>query len=144
MVSLSHQDPVELKLLGCAVIIGIVQLFWAAGAARGQQDMKWAAGPRDEPMPLSGVAARLDRALRNYMETFPYFAAAILACAATHRLGGPLTLWGALLYVVARAIYPAIYAAGIRMVRSIVWFIAMIGLVMVVVALFLPLPAAIS
>ena len=51
---------------------------WAAVAARGQQDLKWAAGPRDEPMPLSGVAARLDRAFKNFMETFPFFAAAVL------------------------------------------------------------------
>ncbi len=50
---------VELKLLGAAVVVGLVQLLWAAGAARAQQDMKWAAGPRDTPMPVGGVAARL-------------------------------------------------------------------------------------
>ena len=69
----------ELKLLGAGVLVGIVQLLWAAGAARGQQDLTWAAGPRDTPMPITGVAARLDRAFKNYMETFPLFAAALLA-----------------------------------------------------------------
>ena len=126
---------VELKLLGAAVIIGLVQLLWAAGAARAQQDMKWAAGPRDTPMPISGSAARLHRAFWNFLETFPFFAAAVLAAAAAGRLGTDLTIWGSLLYVVGRAVYAPLYAAGIPMVRSIVWFASLIGLVMILVAL---------
>ncbi|HKP78261.1 MAG TPA: MAPEG family protein, partial [Phenylobacterium sp.] len=95
---------IELKLLGVAVVVGLVQLLWAAGAARAHQgDLKWAAGPRDTPMPLGGVAARLERAFWNFAETFPFFAAAVLACAVAGRLGAPLTIWGAGLYVGARA-----------------------------------------
>ena len=126
---------VELKLLGAAIIIGLVQLLWAAGAARAQQDMKWAAGPRDTPMPINGSAARLHRAYRNFQETFPFFAAAVLAAAAAGRLGSDLTIWGSLVYVVGRAAYAPLYAAGIPMVRSIVWFASLIGLVMILVAL---------
>ena len=127
---------VELRLLGCAVSVGIVQLMWAAAVARSQQGLKWAAGPRDEPKPLAGVAARLDRAFRNFMETFPLFAAAVLAAYLAAKLS-PLTLWGCGLYVGGRAIYPALYAAGVPGVRSLVWGVATLGLVMVVVALFL-------
>lgn len=127
---------VELKLLGAAIIIGLVQLMWAAGAARNQQDLKWAAGPRDTPMPITGVAARLNRALWNFIETFPFFAAAILACAVAGKLGQPLTIWGAGLYVAARALYAPLYASGVPTVRSIVWFVSLIGLIMVIVALF--------
>ena len=85
----------ELKLLGAAILVGLVQLMWAAGAARAQQDLKWAAGPRDQPMPVGGVAARLERAFWNFMETFPFFAAAVLAAAVAGKLGTPLTVWGA-------------------------------------------------
>ena len=126
---------VELKLLMAAVAIGLVQLLWAAGAARAQQDMKWAAGPRDTPMPIGGGAARLERAFWNFAETFPFFAAAVLAAAVADKLGTNLTVWGATLYVVSRAIYAPLYAAGIPMVRSIIWFASMVGLVMVLVAL---------
>jgi len=128
--------PLELKLLGGAIIIGFVQLMWAAGAARAQQDMKWAAGPRDTPMPIKGVAARLERAFWNFMETFPFFAAAILACSAADKLGTTLTVWGAWLYVGARAVYVPLYATGVRGVRTLAWFVAVIGLGMVVAALF--------
>ena len=59
---MAGETAVELKLLGAAVVVGLVQLLWAAAAARAHQgDLKWAAGPRDTPMPLGGVAARLDR-----------------------------------------------------------------------------------
>ena len=40
-----------------------------------------------------------------------------------------------MLYVVGRAVYAPLYAAGIPMVRSIVWFASLIGLVMILVAL---------
>ncbi len=127
---------VELKLLGLAVIVGLVQLVWAAIAARRQQGLKWAGGPRDEPPPpISGVAARLDRAFHNFMETFPLFVAAVVAAYLAAKLG-PLTHWGAALYVGARAIYPAAYAAGIRYLRTLIWAVSMVGLGMVVTALF--------
>lgn len=127
---------VELKLLGAAIVVGLVQLMWAAAAARRQQDMKWAAGPRDQPMPVGGDAARLDRAFWNFAETFPFFAAAVLACAVAGKLGGPLSVWGAGLYVAGRALYVPVYATGVPMVRTLVWAVAMVGLVMVLVALF--------
>lgn len=126
----------ELKLLAAAVVIGLVQLLWAAGAARGQQDLKWAAGPRDTPMPISGAAARLHRAFWNFLETFPFFATAVLAAAFAGKLGTDLTVWGSILYVGGRALYAPLYAAGIPMVRSVVWFASLIGLVMILVALF--------
>jgi len=130
------QTAAELKLLGAAVVVGLVQLLWAAGAARAQQDLKWAAGPRDTPMPIGGVAARLERAFWNFMETFPFFAAGVLACAAAGKLGGPLTIWGSGLYVAARALYAPLYASGVRGVRTLAWAVAMVGLGMVLTALF--------
>jgi uncharacterized MAPEG superfamily protein len=128
-------EAIELKLLGVAIVIGLVQLAWAAVAARRQQNLKWAAGPRDTPMPITGVAARLDRAFRNFMETFPLFAAAVLAAVLTDKTGA-LTLWGAGLYVICRALYVPIYASGVPRVRSLVWMISLVGLILVVVALF--------
>lgn len=127
---------IELKLLAVAVLIGLIQILWGAAAARRQQGLKWAAGPRDEVRPIDGVAARLDRALRNFLETFPFFAVAVIVAYLGGKLGD-LTRWGSIVYVVARALYVPIYAAGIPMVRSLVWFAAMVGLGMVVAAIFL-------
>jgi uncharacterized MAPEG superfamily protein len=125
----------ELKLLGIAIAVGFVQLNWAAIAARRQQGIRWGAGPRDVPHPVTGVAARLERAYANFMETFPFFAAAVLAATQASKLG-PLTLWGSSLYVVGRVAYVPLYAAGIPFVRTLVWQIASVGMLMVIVALF--------
>ncbi len=127
----------ELQLLGAAIVVGLVQLLWAALAARAhQKDLKWAAGPRDEPMPLGGVAGRLDRAFRNFMETFPFFAAAVITVYLAGKLG-TLTLWGSALYVAGRALYVPVYAAGIPRLRTLIWFVSLIGIVMIVAAIFL-------
>jgi uncharacterized MAPEG superfamily protein len=39
------------------------------------------------------------------------------------------------MYVAGRAIYAPLYAAGVPMLRSVVWFASLIGLVMILVAL---------
>src|SRR5262245_52171496 len=89
----------ELHWLAFAIALGFVHLNLAALAARAQQSFAWGAGPRDEARPLTGVAARLDRAFANFMETFPFFAAAVLAATFASKLSA-LTWWGSLLYVV--------------------------------------------
>ena len=128
--------PIELKLLMAAVIIGLVQIVWAAAAGGGgERNMAWLLGPRDDPKPVGVVAGRLNRALANFLETFPLFAAALLACDFAGKFG-PLTHWGAMLYVVGRLLFVPIYAAGLPVVRTLVWAAAMVGIVMVIVAFF--------
>jgi uncharacterized MAPEG superfamily protein len=128
--------PVELKLLMAAVIIGLVQIVWAAAAGSGgERNLAWLMGPRDDAKPVGVVAARLNRALSNFLETFPLFAGALLACDFAGK-SGPTTYWGALLYVGARLLFVPIYAAGVPVVRTLVWTVSMVGIVMVIVAFF--------
>jgi uncharacterized MAPEG superfamily protein len=127
--------PTEFKLLGCAVIVGLVQLGLAAGLANSQRSMAWGLGPRDEPWPLTGVAGRMQRAFANFAETFPLFAAAVIAADLTHRLGSQ-TLVGASLYLVGRVLFVPAYALGLAPWRTVAWAISVVGIVMVTVALF--------
>lgn len=128
---------VELRMLAFSVLLGLVQIVAASHAASLQRGYRWTASPRDgEAPPLRGVAGRLERTLRNFVETFPLFAAAVLAAHAldTHNT---LTEWGARLYFWARVVYVPLYAAGVPVVRSLVWNVATVGVVLIVVALFL-------
>lgn len=136
-----HEWVNEFQLLGAAVVLGFLTLGWAAVEARRQQGLHWARGPRDEERPVIGRAARLDRAFRNYMETFPLFAVALLAAWIAEKTGF-LTWWGAVLYVGARVIYVPLYAFGVPNWRTLAWFAAAVGLLMVVAALFMPAPIA--
>lgn len=119
-------------------MLGLVHIIAAAVTTTRQRPggLAWAAGARDEPQPPpSGVAARLTRARDNFLETFPLFAAALLAAHLAGRTGG-MTGWGALIYFWARVAYLPLYAAGVPMIRSVVWGAAMVGLVMVLLSLF--------
>ena len=70
---------IELKMLALAIILGLVQIVMSAHAANLQRGYLWTASARDETVPaLSGMAGRLQRALQNFIETFPLFAAAVL------------------------------------------------------------------
>jgi uncharacterized MAPEG superfamily protein len=126
---------IELRMLCLSVVLGLVQIFLTAHLASLQRGYLWSAGARDEPKPaLTGLAGRLERALRNFMETFPLFAAAVLAAHAAGRHGW-MTEWGAQLYFWARVVYVGLYAAGVFLVRSLVWNVAILGIGLVLLAL---------
>jgi len=123
--------PVEIQWLAWSILLGVVQLFIAAALMTRQRGMAWNASARDgDPPPLTGVAGRAERAMGNFLETFPFFAAAVLAVAVT---GGSdtLTVLGAQLYFWSRVVYLPLYLAGIPYLRSLVWAFSLLGMLMV-------------
>jgi uncharacterized MAPEG superfamily protein len=127
---------VEFTMLGLAVVLGLLQLLIAARTGNSQRGLAWNVGARDkEPPPVGVIAGRLDRAFRNFMETFPFFAVAVLATHATDRFGW-MTLVGTQLYLVARVVYVPLYATGVPVFRTVIWLISIVGLVLTLAALF--------
>lgn len=127
---------IELKMLALAVVLGLVQVILASHAASLERGYFWTASARDEALPpLSGVAGRLQRALQNFVETFPFFAAAVLIA---HVVASQswMTEWGVHLYFWARVAYVALYAAGIFLWRSLVWNVATLGILLILVSLW--------
>lgn len=128
----------ELLLLVAASVWGFVQLVAAAQAANIQYGLKWAASPRDVEMPpLKPIPGRINRNFRNYMETFPFFAVAVLAAQAAG-VHSELTLWGSVAYVVGRIVYTVLYVSGIPLIRSLFWNVAAFGMLAVFAAPFVP------
>jgi uncharacterized MAPEG superfamily protein len=126
---------IELKMLALSIVLGLIQIVLASHAASLQRGYRWTASPRDEILPpLTGAAGRLDRALRNFMETFPLFAAAVVMAHIANRHDW-LTEGGVQLYFWARIAYLALYAFGVSLVRSLVWNVATAGIVMILAAL---------
>lgn len=127
----------ELRMLALAIILGVVHLLAAAIAMTRQRGAKWNTSARDgTPEPLTGVAARLERAFRNFLETFAFFAAALLAVVLMHRTG----YWSALavqLYFWARVVYLPLYAFGVPYLRSAAWAVSMVGIGILVVLMLL-------
>ena len=126
----------ELERLLWSVVLGLVQLVIAASLNTGQRGLMWGAGARDgEAPPVSSVAARLDRAFKNFLETFGFFAVAVLLLHATGKSSAQSAM-GAQLYFWARVVYMPAYATGIPFLRTVVWAAALAGIVMVLLPLF--------
>ena len=125
----------ELTMLALSIVLGLVQITIAANASTRQRGADWNVGPRDEVLPPpSGTAGRLDRALSNVLETFPLFAAAVLIAALAGRHNW-MTEWGAVLYFAARLAYVPLYAFGVRIVRSLAWCVATLGIILILIGL---------
>lgn len=126
---------VELQMLGWSVVLGLVYVLVAAGFGTWQRGLRWNAGNRDgEPQPLNKYAARADRANRNFLETFAFFAAATLAVVAMHKTGAQ-TLIGAQIYFWARLAYLPIYVIGIPYLRTAIWIASLWGILQMVESL---------
>jgi uncharacterized MAPEG superfamily protein len=128
----------ELTMLALAVVLGLFQLMIAARAGNSQRGLSWNVGARDVAAgPVGKVAGRLERASRNFMETFPFFAVAIVLCTLAGRHNWA-TVWGAEIYLAARIVYLPLYAFGVPVLRTLVWLIATLSIVLLLVALFYP------
>ena len=110
------------------LLLFVVQIFLQE-TSRYRFDLWQIMGNRDTSPQESLIAARLNRAKNNMLEALPLFLGlAMLALVkggdtsrATH---------GASVFLVARIIYVPVYAAGIPVLRSLVWLAGMAGLLM--------------
>jgi uncharacterized MAPEG superfamily protein len=91
-------------------------------------------GNRDHMRPYTLTGQRAARALANLQEAMPVF----LGLALMNLIVTPdatTAKTGALVFLVARALYVAIYIAGVPVVRTLLWAVSWAGLVMMLVPL---------
>ena len=125
----------ELRMLGFSVLLGLVHVVAASHSASLQRGYRWTASARDQPLPpLVGAAGRFARALDNFSESFPFFAALAIAVVLAGK-NSQLSQWGAGLYFAARVLYFPLYAFGVPLIRSLAWNVAVFGIVLLLVAL---------
>ena len=124
----------ELTYLTYAVILLIAHTILQATFSDLSKGLGWALGPQDETRDQNVIAGRIQRALRNYLETLPAFIALALMLKVTDQ-GTATTATGAALWFWARVAYVPAYASGIPMLRSLAWFASLGGLVMMLLPL---------
>ena len=135
LTALAIPMSTEMHMLLYAIVLGLVQILAAAQMATAQLGAKWNMSARDQTKEPTGVAGRLDRAYKNFLQTFAFFAAAVLMIELTGR-SNSLSVIGAQLYFYARLLYVPLYASGIPVVRTLVWIVSLAGLIMVFIPLF--------
>ena len=86
-------------------------------------------GNRDGLPTPSGMAGRADRAARNMIQGMVMFLALVLAA---HIAGkASQAAFGATIFFWARLIYWPVYLAGIIYLRTAIWFVSIIGLILI-------------
>ena len=96
---------------------------------------EYALSNRSEPITKSPLAGRIDRAIANLRENLLLFVPVVLILAiADISTGGTKT--GATVFFIARIIHAVTYVSGIILVRSLSWFAGIIGIGIMLSALF--------
>jgi uncharacterized MAPEG superfamily protein len=128
--------PIEIQLLGASVVLLIVHILAQGGTAVPETGLPWAAGPRDAPRPVaSRFAGRAERALANFKETYPAFVGLALALVVMGKVEG-VGATGAWIWLGARIAYLPLYLLGVPWLRTLAYGVSLVGLVMMLTALF--------
>lgn len=126
----------ELTALTLAALLQITQIALYSSIARRQVGNKAAFKPRDEPIILTGIAGRAQRAMNNHFEGLLLFAIAALIVTLSDQ-STPLTAFCAGLYVAARVIYIPAYLFGWVPWRSFIWSISILASTLMLISALL-------
>jgi uncharacterized MAPEG superfamily protein len=120
----------ELTLLVWSVVLAFVQVLIAVQGAVMQVGLPTLAGNREGLPVLTGWAGRAQRGQRNMIENLVLFAALVLVAVAAGKTNN-MTLLGAQIFFWGRVAYTAVYIAGIPWLRTGVWFVSVIGMILI-------------
>ena len=126
--------PTELTVLAWSVVLLLVHIVAQTLSLVKDGGLAYAMSNRDGEVAISLVTDRLTRGLRNFVETYGAFVGLSLALAATDKTGG-LGAVGTLVWFWARVFYIPIFAAGVPVLRTGVWTVSVVGLVMMLIRL---------
>ena len=120
----------ELTVLAWGCVLGIVEIVAAAQIGISQYGLAWGMSSREAPVPPpTPFVGRVMRASKNFLETFPFAAAAILMV----QVGGFHSRWtaiGAVVWLVARIAHWVVYAMGITVLRTLLFLASLVGIFM--------------
>lgn len=124
----------EITVLGWSVVLLIVHIVWQASSATMDTGLGYNMSARDTDRQVSVISSRLNRALRNFLETYAAFVGLALALHVTGNAGG-IGAVGAVLWLLARVAYVPIFAFGIARIRTAVWAASIVGLLLMLIRL---------
>ena len=127
----------ELTMLAWTLVLALVQIFLTAALRTKETGLSFNMSARDgaapPPRPLT---ARMQRAQANLFETLPLFVAAVLIAHVADRHSSQ-TVLGCELYLAARVLYVPLYAAGVPVLRTLVFGVSVWGLIMLFQAILI-------
>ena len=110
----------ETTILAAYGLLVILTLVAQATGAMSQLGLGYLMSSRDEGRSVSGMSARLDRALNNSVVAMALFAPAVLLHVVAESTS-PQTLLAAQAFLLGRVIYLPAYVFGIVGLRTLAW-----------------------
>jgi uncharacterized MAPEG superfamily protein len=120
----------DLKYLLFSVLLAFVQVLIAAAAANQVVGLNTLAGNREGMTEMPGFAGRARRAHLNMIENLVLFGALVLIAAVAQKANA-MTALGAAIFFWGRLAYAAIYLIGVPWLRTLAWFVSVIGMVII-------------
>lgn len=120
----------ELTLLIWSALLAFVYLGVQSILYRADYGVEYANSQRDQDPPAPGKWNRRgQKALTNFLETYAVFVALAVATELSGRSDN-LTQWGAHLWFWARWLYLPAYFIDIKQLRSGIWSVSLLGLLL--------------
>lgn len=120
----------DLKYLVWSAALTLVQAVISVLGAIQVVGLGTLAANRENMSPIEGWAGRAQRAHRNMLESLVLFAILVLVAQVAGRANAT-TATGAMIFFWARVVYAGVYLAGIPWLRTAVWGVSIVGLVMI-------------
>jgi uncharacterized MAPEG superfamily protein len=124
----------ELMLLLWSIALMFAQMLVSTIGAQLQVGLPMLAGNHEKFPEITGWAGRARRAYYNMIDNMVLFVPLVLVAVMIGKTNDT-TLLGAQLFVWARLVYAIVYLIGIPWLRTGVWVVSVVGLVMIFVQL---------
>jgi uncharacterized MAPEG superfamily protein len=127
--------PQETLILALAAVLLVIHIQAAIRVKTKQYGIDWNVGARDADMPPPGpVVGRLERARDNFLETLPIAVIALFGVVLAGKTSDVTAIAG-WTWLAARAIYLPLYWTGVPKVRTLVWGIGTLAILVVLAVL---------
>ena len=120
----------EMSLLVWSVALTFAPMLIAVSGATLQVGLPKLAGNREGLTDCTGWVGRAQRAHRNMLENLVLFAALVLIAAVSGKANAT-TAMGAMIFFWGRLAYAVIYLIGVPWLRTLAWFVSVIGMAMI-------------
>lgn len=117
--------PFELYMLAAATLLALLAFIpGSVYKTNAYGGLRWLASNREvgDKSPLTGAAARAERAHANYKENYPAFVAAVLVLVYSGHTGMGTAIASAV-FVGARLFYIPAYIRGVPLLRTALWLL---------------------
>jgi len=122
-------------LVNTTLLCLLMPMVYVFGELKEPGGVEWGLGNRDTSFELPTWAARAKRAHGNLVENLIPFAVLVLVAHVSGKADA-MTALGATIFFWSRLAHALVYTAGIKVVRTVVFFVGAAGLVLILVQLF--------